>query len=70
MTTTEKNMENKLRRALYKAGYSLHKSRKAISADNLGGYMIVMNTINGVAAGSRFELDLDDVKDFLEGMSE
>lgn len=59
------NMERKLRRILSKAGYSLHKSRTAISPDNLGGYMIVDASTNGVVCGSRYELTLDDVADWL-----
>jgi len=35
MSTTEKNREQRLRRALNKVGYTLHKSRKAFSLDNL-----------------------------------
>lgn len=65
MTTAEKNLERKLRRALYKAGYTLHKARGRLHADNFGGYMIVDYMINGVVAGSKFELDLDDVKQFV-----
>ena len=58
----DRKMERKLRYALKKAGYELHKSRvKNIHADNLGGYMIINPYINGVVAGSRYELDLDDV---------
>ena len=65
MTTAVKNREQQLRRALYKAGYQLHKSRKAFSADNLGGYMIVDYYINGIVSGSRFELDLEGVEEFV-----
>lgn len=65
MTTAEKKKEQMLRRALYKAGYQLHKSRKAISPDNLGGYMISDYRINGVVAGSNFNLDLEDVGQFV-----
>ena len=65
MTTAEKNLERKLRRALYKAGYMLHKARGRLHADNFGGYMIVDYRINGVVAGGRYDLDLDDVKRFV-----
>ena len=63
---TEKNREQKLRRALNKVGYALRKSRKSFSADNLGGYMVVDTLYNAVVAGPRYELDLDDVQDILE----
>lgn len=64
MTTTEKNLEQRLRRALYKAGYQMHKSRKRISIDNLGGYMIVDYRLNFIVDGSRYDLSLQDVFEF------
>lgn len=67
--TANKNLENKLRRALNKAGYTLHKSRaRTINPENLGGYMIVNAYINAVVAGSRFELDIEDVQDWVQDM--
>lgn len=70
MTTTiaNKNQEQKLRRALNKHGYSLRRSRKPISIDNMGEYMIVDIFSNSVAAGSRFDLSLTDVADWLREM--
>lgn len=65
MTTTEKNLEQRLRRALYKAGYQMHKSRKRISIDNLGGYMIVDYRRSCVVGGSRYDLSLHDVCEFV-----
>lgn len=59
-------MENKYRRMLKKQGYSLRKSNKPISPDNLGGFMIVDEYNNSVALGSRYELSLNDVRDFLD----
>lgn len=70
MTATQKNKERKLRRALNKAGYALHKSRRQISLDNFGGYMIVDLYENYVVRGRRFELNLSDVEDFLTELSE
>lgn len=58
-------MENKYRRMLKDRGYTLRKSKKPISPDNLGGYMIVDIYDNCVVLGSRYELTLDDVRDFL-----
>jgi hypothetical protein len=66
---TDKKTENKLRRALGKAGYMLHKASGMIGADNLGGYMICDLYNNAVVCGSRFELDLDDVADWLEHLA-
>lgn len=67
MTTTiaYKNQEQQLRRALNKHGYSLRRSRKPISIDNMGEYMIVDIFSNSVAAGSRFDLSLTDVADWI-----
>lgn len=58
--------EKQIRRALSKAGYALRKSRGPVGADDLGGYMIVDVAGNYVAAGSRYELTLEDVADWLE----
>ena len=66
-TTVCKNQERKLRRALMVEGYSLRKSRKPISIDNMGGYMIVDTFSNCVVAGSRYELTLDNVFEWLKG---
>ena len=63
---SEKSRENKLRRALYKADCLMRKSRADISIDNFGGYMIVDVKTNAVIAGSRFNLDLDDVEGFVK----
>jgi len=70
MTTTiaYKNQEQQLRRALNKHGYSLRRSRKPISIDNMGEYMIVDIFSNSVAAGFRFDLSLTDVADWLHEM--
>ena len=67
MTTTiaYKNQEQQLRRALNKHGYSLRKSQKPISIDNMGEYMIVDIFSNSVAAGARYDYTLDDVADWI-----
>ncbi len=57
--------EKRIRRALNKAGYSLHKSRGSVNADNLGGYMIIDIRGNYVVAGSRYDMELSDVEDWL-----
>ena len=49
-----------------KAGrYTIRRSRNSISPDNLGGYMIIDLSSNGVVAGSRYELSLEEVRDWL-----
>ena len=59
---------NQLRRVLKAAGYRMRKSRAPISSDNLGGYMIVDMSGNAVAAGGRFELTLEEVREWVRDM--
>lgn len=61
------SLESQLRHKLAREGYLLRKSRiKSENADNLGGYMIVDENTNAVISGSRFDLNLEDVKCFLQ----
>ena len=62
---SEKSKENKLRRRLNECGCLLRKSRKAISLDNFGEYMVVDACTRGIVRGARFEYSLDDIEDFL-----
>ena len=63
---TEKILENKLRRALTKQGYQLHKSRgRNGSINDRLGYMITCDGI--VECGERFDLTLKDVELFVNG---
>ena len=67
--STEKSLEQKLRRTLRAAGYELHKSRvRNIHLDDLGGYCISRN--NWLVAGERFQLTLSDVAEWAEGLAE
>jgi hypothetical protein len=66
MTNHTQKSESAIRRALRKAGYSLHKSHKGFSADNLGGFMVVDLYNNACVSGPRYELSLDDVSEWLE----
>lgn len=52
-----KRRENRVRRKLACQGFSLKKSRK-------GGYMIVEDWNNTIAAGERFDLSFEDVGRF------
>ena len=64
--STEKNLEQKLRRALTKEGYQLCKSRaRNWSINNQQGYMIVNPYYNVVVAGSQYDLSLQDVLAFV-----
>lgn len=59
--------KSQLKYWLKKEGYQLRKSRsKNINHDNLGGYMIVDGYSNFVVAGSKFDLNLEDVLRFLQ----
>lgn len=64
--------EQKLRRKLDKYGYNLYKSRRRsfdhFNLDDFGGYMITRQPSNVVICGSRFELNLEDVEEFLEDL--
>ena len=60
--------ERELRRVLQKAGYALHKSPRAVSPDNFGGYMIISLDSNYVAAGRRYELSVEEVQEWVNGM--
>ena len=62
------SQERELRRVLKEAGYALHKSPWAVSPDNFGGYMIISLDSNSVAAGSRYELSLEDVQEWVNEM--
>lgn len=77
MIETIKARESRVRRKLARQGCRLHKSRKngcvyvngvfaGLDANNHGGYMVVDNFTNGVVAGERFDLDLEDVERIAE----
>ena len=66
MHINNKTRENRLRRQLSRLGYTLHKSRiRNTNLDNFGGYMIVDSYYNAIVAGERFDLDIDDVENFV-----
>lgn len=65
--TTLQSTERRFRRILLKDGYALRKSRaKRWRLDNQLGYAIVHLSTNAVVAGRFFDLNLDDIKDFVE----
>jgi hypothetical protein len=63
--TANTGRESRLRSALRRRGYTLHKSWARLSADHRGGYQI-RNADSGIMAGTRFDLDLDGVESFLK----
>jgi hypothetical protein len=62
--TAGTSRENRLRSALRRRGYTLHKSRARLPGDNRGDYQI-RNKNGGIVAGERFDLDLDGIESFL-----
>ena len=68
---SEKVRKNRLRRAAGRQGLRLSKSRRRDPhAYDYGGYMIVNASTNGVVAGASptaYNMNLDDVEDFLLG---
>ncbi len=66
-SNTKEAREKRCRYTLRKGGCSLHKSRaRSWSYDDQCGYMIVNDHINGVVAGSRFDLTLEEVEDYCD----
>jgi hypothetical protein len=63
---SEKARESRARRLANRQGYFIKKSRvRNWNINNQQGYMIVDAYINGVVAGSQFDLSLDEVENFL-----
>ena len=59
--------ENRLRRKAARLNVVIHKSRgKLWSYDNQLGYMLVDLYTKGIMDGSRFDLDLDEVEEYLD----
>jgi hypothetical protein len=47
-------------------GYSIHKSRnRSMHIDNHGEYMLVLNDMNCIVLGERFDASLDDIAEYL-----
>lgn len=64
--STECRRESRLRYRLGRGGYRLQKSRvRHPHLDDLGGYRIIDSEGNFAVAGATFNLDLDDVEDWL-----
>jgi hypothetical protein len=64
--SNEKSLEAKARRIARKQGMYLHKSRKPLSVDNQGGFMLVDAYTNNVVAGVRFDFSAEEIINFLE----
>jgi hypothetical protein len=59
--------DDAVRRAAKRQRLLARKSRRRISCDNLGGWMIIDPDINAVVWGSHFELSNDNVMELLSG---
>ena len=63
--TTEKSREARLRRIAKHYDLELRKSRtQNWHIDDCGQYQIADPHINGIVAGSRFDMTLDDVEEY------
>lgn len=61
-----KARENRIRRHARRLGLALQKSRaRYIHIDNFGGYMLIDPDRKAIVSGSKYELSLDEVEDFL-----
>ena len=71
-TVNTRAREQRLRRLARSQGFVLYKSRLRGDphVDDFGGYRIVNPYINGIVAGVRFEMTLDDVDAWLREGSE
>ena len=63
---SQKSFESRIRTQLHRYGYELRKSRGPISADNLGGYMVIKSDINAVVFGNRYDATLVDIQEWVE----
>lgn len=64
VSSEEKNIESRARRAARRAGLLAVKSRQRAcvpNLDNFGGFMLVDARSNFVVVGSHFELSAEDV---------
>lgn len=59
-----KSLEAKARRAAKRVGLIAKKSRRSLSSDNYGGFMLIEPYRNLIVAGVRFELSAQDVIDY------
>lgn len=64
------NIEKNLRLAAYRRGYLMIKRRIQMNCPGVGkGYMLMHQYTGEIVAGRKFELTMDDVRDFLNNNS-
>ncbi len=66
MIQEEKNRESRIRRLAHNQGYSIEKSRAAISGNNLGGYRVIRGQYGRAEAGDKYNMSLEDVEKYLD----
>ncbi|MGE6687793.1 hypothetical protein ACQKFE_07345 [Stutzerimonas stutzeri] len=67
MSKELKALEDKARRVATKHGYTAIKSSKrTLSVDNGGGFMLVETATNRIEAGERFDMSAEAVMAFFE----
>lgn len=68
MSKELKALEARARRLAEKNGYMAVKSTKrTLSVDNGGGFMLVEGATNRVEAGQRFDMSAEQIIEFFEG---
>jgi hypothetical protein len=68
MTTNQElssAQESRVRRKARRLGYRLRKSRRAISSDNHGRFMVISTRSGRIVSGERFDLSLDAIEAWL-----
>jgi hypothetical protein len=58
---SEKSLDARARRAARLVGFDARKSRRSMSVDNWGGYMLVDPSVNVCVGGSRFDLSAEEI---------
>ena len=58
--------ESAVRSLARRHGYRVRKSRRVISLDNFGLYMLVDAEQNAIVLGERFDADLADIEAFFK----
>ena len=61
---TPARLDSKARSAARRVGLLVRRSRRQLSIDNRGGYMVVDPYLNMILAGEKYELTAEDVLEF------
>ena len=63
--SSTKNLEGKLRSRARRSGYAIRKSRRPVSIDNFGEFMLVDVAMNLIVLGSRYDATLENIEEYL-----